>query len=995
MYRVINDALNRVFLGGRFESRPLYLVLDERGRADLGEILGIDPDDVEVHCCSEVGKSLSPTGDPYRNHEVDLWKWTIARRKSLPPFTALLFTLSHAAELMVSDGQFNASNYYQRLAGVTGFSAQRLSLNGKSTEQFWKALNGWLADHDFRHGRPTARAVNSNKYVGIAMSQAIVREEDRQRFHSMFEKYGFTGTDAVTEEEIGQYLGAWINTSKPTKQLKAAWEKVELRSRISEIAIDELEEWSDELADQAGTKRTSGARLSLAASFRNDILSRSIAIWIGKEAELGPVELQLPGWGTTLELGNTTFGSFATIEPRSAIDLDRTFLHGLVASGEHGNAYTWAARAVIPLSRSEKGSYWTEVNRVTMGIEHVVLVRSERRIRDAVERALEDIAAPGYTVANPSGLKGLPAGWLLYEKVVATRSLEELKGFESALSPVGQSSGLQLLGGLRMVRGIWHEWAPPTAAFDAREPGTVIAAWEGTSVEGEPLCKVTADEGLASLDLDGCIPKTGNLHVEASRDGAVLGVATILLRSASKPRLLDRQSRGIVAYANALHASADAVTSEHSIRGSIAPVPSGTSASANLAAFATMSTSPEASQERADVGQSGPAQERPALDLAEFSLDEQLRLPCAVRGFHHFIVDTVLPGYPKYAPVNMECKQCSTALLHKRTGRPAGSALPRRAPRAVPESPRVVEPTDRAHRPFDLWLDALCFLGSGTYASFEGLLANEEMDPWEPSEGFRNLSWLGHVDVSLDGRFRPKFWSVSPPALAFHAEREATLTGFRNPSLVADLEDLVTRAGGRIERESHPGQPEVVRLVGLSAEDAGRELDILADPHGRQLAVVDDAPARIAAFCNEGPALFECFGPASIGTGEDIQRFDPAAGRWRSAEDARGPGAYRVNYAGTTYAFRSASGRAFSGPHELVKLAAARASGINLHSYLPDHEIFVSRLGCEPPGLLGRALVACSGRLPKIMDGTSQFTQVPREVAAAVLAVLYSGELPS
>src|SRR5690606_32412634 len=141
------------------------------------------------------GKYLSPTGDPSSNFISDLWHCSLSGRKSRPPYTALLFTLAQAAEEMVSDGDFSAGNYYERLSALTNVPTRRLSINGKSTGQFWSAFNGWLANTDYLFGRPTARAINSNKWVSIAMSQAIVREIDRQRFHHMFEKYNFTNTD--------------------------------------------------------------------------------------------------------------------------------------------------------------------------------------------------------------------------------------------------------------------------------------------------------------------------------------------------------------------------------------------------------------------------------------------------------------------------------------------------------------------------------------------------------------------------------------------------------------------------------------------------------------------------------------------------------------------------------------------------------------------------------------------------------------------------------
>jgi hypothetical protein len=965
-------------------------VLDERGRTDLAERLSIDADDVENHCCSVVGASLAPAGDPYKHLEEALWKWSLTGRKDLPPFTALLFTLSHAAELMVSDSNFNAANYYQRLAHVTGIAAGRLSQHGRSTEQFWRSFNGWLAERDFRHGRPTARAVNSNRYVGIAMSQAIVREEDRLRFHSMFEKYGFTGTDVITEEEITQYIENWITTSRPTRQLKAAWAKPELKSRIAEIAVAELEDWTAEITAGPGVGSTGGKRLSLAISFRNDLFSRATSIWLGREDTIDDLEL-LGTDGEKATLGNSTFGSFATIEPRSVVDLSKALSHGVSFKTAGGEALNWAARAVIPLSRSNRGAYWTEVNRVTVGVEHLVLVRSEPRVKKTVESVLEEVAAPGYTVATPDVLQGLPPGWLLYEKVSVLRQLDQLKGFEAALSPVGQTSGLQLTGGLRIGRGIYHEWAAPTATLETQEPGTRIAAWEGTAAEGEPLGEVTSEDGHASLDLATAAAPSGSLYIEGWRGRDVVGSATILLRSAARPRPLDRQGRGEVAYADALSACPLELAGPIPVRGFDAPFVGHELQEIALASFTSLQ-SRDLEPERPAWEERSAETEQAPIDIRLMPVAEQIRLPCAVRCFHEFKMDTVGPNYPRYAPVNMVCMKCGVTMLHRR--HPAARSERKAPTRAVPQSPRGRR--EAAHSlPYDLWLDAACFLGSGPVATLEGLLSGADLEPWHVGAILRDLALLGHLDLCLGDNHRPRSWSVAPPVLAYHSKDSAVLAGFRSKALVDDVEELVTSAGGTLHREEVKGQPAVVEVRGLAANAARKVLDIVADPHGRLLKVVEAAPRVLATFSQASGSIFSSFRPVTLGNDCQVQRYDVEKGKWKSAPDTSEPGAYRLAYAGTTYALRTAKGRSLSGPHELVKLAAARARGIHLHAYSESERVFSARLGCEPPGLLGRTLVACSGRLPIARNGESHFAGVPPVIAGAVLACLYSGDLPS
>ncbi|MHA6332665.1 hypothetical protein ACXYL9_03190 [Qipengyuania sp. CAU 1752] len=997
MFETVNDALNQAFLDGRFESRPLYLVLDNAGRRRVADILDVDEDEVEAHCCEVVGQALEQSGDPYSKIDLRRRRWSRSGRDGLPPFTALLFVLSHAAELMVSDGDFRASNYYQRLAGLVGLPVQRLSQHGKSTVPFWRSFSRWLADTDFRYGRPTARAVNANKYVGVAMSQAIVREEDRQRLHDMFEKYGFSGTDEITEAEVEQYVSTWVTTSRPTNAFKGAWKKTELRGRICEVVIAELEEWKEERVEDGKASSSGASRLSLVMAYNHDLLSRSANFWLGKEASGEPVELEGPG-GKPFQLANTRFGGVKTLEPRSSLAFSSTLLQGIELAAPGGSKFSWAGRAAIPLSRSEQGSYWTEVNRVSFGVENVVLVRDEPKLRGAIEDALEQVAIPGYTLATPANLKGVPRGWVLYEGVRVFKALDEIKGFEAVLSPVARSAGLKLERGTRLARGIWHASRPPLVTFDGEAPPTRITVFEGTNNEGDVLADKSECGRQVTLDLADYLPESGNVFIEGHDDGKTQGTASLLFRSANRPRPLDRSGRGLLAYTGALGASPLDPSADDAVVGMVAPPAELVDASLDiLASFEDLGRLlGEDWQEEAEP----PVHEEEhqgdeLVDRRGMTPEELEPLPCAVRGFHWLKYAQVLPSASKYAPVDVTCSHCNVAYLHRRKVKKkqvkSRATAKRAVPRSQPTAPRSEERLDD----MGLWLDALSFLGTGSVASFEEITSASAIDAWRAGPLLRNLSWLGHVDLELNPAFRPRAWSIPPATLSFISETEAVLTGFRSQSLVAALRGGAVDAGGDLEIRSMPAQPPIVTLRGFTPVDTEIVLAGIKDGHGRSIRITEDAASRIASYVDAAGSLFDVFIPATLGVGAEIQRFDLDHGHWRTVEETRVPGAYRVTRAGNAYVFKDQSGNAFSAPQELAKLAAARALGVRLHTYDAEKREFTCLLGCEPPGLLGRALVACSGELPRVQSRTSTFARVPPSIAARVLAILYQGDLPS
>lgn len=986
----INRALNGVFLGGRFESRPLYLVLDNEGREQLASSLGIDASEVEEECCRAVSLELEQHGDPYSKFETALWSWVLSGRTTRPPFTALLFVLAHAAEQMVSDGEFSAGNYYDRLSALVNVDPGRLSQHGRSTEQFWKAFNDWLANNDFAYGRPTARAINSYRYVGIAMSQAIVREEDRRRFHGLFEKYGFSNTDDVSESEIEQYVAAWMRSSGPTRQLKEAWKKADLRPRICEATISELEEWQAEHAATGQGEEPSFSRLSLALSIRHDLLGRSAALYFGKEQSLDPVQLCMEEAGQ-LELSNTTFAAFATLEPRSSIPLAKSLLHGIELERDGYLVYKWAGRPAIPLSRSDQG-YWSEVSRVSLGVEHVVLVRDDPGIRGAIEDALEEAAAPGYTLATRDRLKGLPPGWVLYEKVVIKRALSELKGFESVLSPVGETASLRFEGGIKLGRGIYHRWVPPTVVLESPKGGASLTAWEGTSSDGPQLCKAESDSRLVELSLADSIPEQGNVYVLGKSGKKTIASASLLFRSAERPRPLHRQDEAIVRYIGIQRSTVGQDNGSGSVRG--LTVPGGEEKQFDLDVLSAFEELPEPRSRCEDEAPPSLARSNEvAKPVRARSQEHFMALPCAVRGRHRLQYAYIPPTAPKSAPVDVKCLDCDITFLHRRkparTGRSSSSSR-RDVPRSNSEGAEIA----RRQVDHDLWLDGACFIGAGSAAVFETFASFSSVDTWRAGPVIRDLAWLGHIDVETGPTFRPRRWSASPPVLSMTADDTAVLSGFRCNSLTEQVRVAVSESGGELTVTHEAGHPDYLVVSGLCADELRAATAELRDPHGREITIVSRAASQILGFLSGRSPLVDMFRPVSLGTGVPVQRYDVLANRWRNAEAIQPGGAYRVSEAGTSYVFVGASGRAFVGPHEMVKLAAARAQGLHLHAYDGSMRRFTSRLGCEPVGLLGRALVACSGRLPRVRDGATVFENVPPGVAAGVLQYLYDGELP-
>lgn len=999
-YSDFNDALIQILLSRRNSGRPLYLVLDNLRRRELAGMLSLEEARVEDAICSAVGRTLHPSGDPYWRHENDLTKWDSAGRKEPPPCTALLFALSHAAELMHSDGEVSHTNYYQRLSEVTGIDRDRLSAYGRETLKFWNAFSGWLAETDYAHGRPTARQIGALKYVSLPISQAIVRAEDRDCFHDLFEKYGFTSADEVGLEEMAQYISSWVHGSSASKRIKAAWSRHELRDHVSEVALAELEEWTS--LDGGVTPGVgispSGTRLSLVANIVPSFPKRRLSIGLGRKWE-GEEEVSLVSHpeGRAFSLANVLYGAFATLSPEAGL-MPGALVGGIsLSSPDGGHLHSWRPRMVIPLGRSGSGTFWVEVTRASLGSEHMVLARDTAKIRGAVETVLADAAAPGYTLARPEQVPGIPGGWVLYQGVRLTRALDDPPDDAADLSPLGGAADVRPEGGMLLAPGIWHGRAPPLVRLETAGAKGRLEILRREDEGGPPLASSEAQSGLALIDL-GQLPLEGidaliaRGKVGKQRERAL----PLLLRTAESPQPLDRLGRDTFVWAaldSAIQASTAGV-------GTVCEGLYSSVTDTGLVPESELARHPAIGQQV--VAEAGGGYERePVTQLADTAAKRTrvedataaASLSCGERGFHWFIVETVPAGSPPSTPVAMTCKHCKHSTLrrakekrHRRT-----TPLPAVPPPLPPEG-AIQGQVSRVD--MDLLLDALCFLGSGTASRLEGLVATSVEEPWEALSIAEDFSALGHLELRRQpGSGRLLAWSVPSPMVAMTADGQGYMAGFRNERLIADASSRLAAAGGRLEAEDIPGQPRRLRIQGLSTSGVASALSGLVDLHGQPVKVIEAPAEALASACLGIRGAWSLARPATLGKPGDLEAFDPRRNKWTRAEvEGAGAGAFRTRSAGMVYFHRRVSGQVVQAPHFLVKLMSARDQGLRLHGYDPASRHFTSAIGCEPLGLLERALCAASGKLPVLSQGRSWYPSVTPGVAATILDVLYPRE---
>lgn len=977
-YSRVNEALNNVFFDGRFAGQPIYLSLDNGMRLEVAEKLAIEPSEVEDAICKSVSRIFSINGDPYALPLNEMRVWRRAGMHTAPPFTAVLFCLSHAAALMAAEDDFAASNYYRRLIQITGLNRKTLNAHRKSTDLFWKCLAEWLLQNNYALGKPTARAQSqTRRYVGKAISQAVVRASDRDNFHSMFYKFGFSGNESLSAKEMEQYLSHWMLGSGPNPRLRRVWQIPDLRERVAEAAIAELTVWSAMNSPAGGTFGARPTRLSIFANLSRRLGGQRLELHLGRVAEgldVGP--LKLSGSSDEFRLANKDFGAFATINPPPIGCLGEGLGHVFHFKDESGetSGFEWQPRLVIPMAMHPQTNVWTESPRVAFGVPHLVLVRDARNMPAQVESYLAGVCTSSPRCAEASQLRGLPPGWVLYEDVQIRRIGGGAHEALDCLVPFGDESFFAISGGIQLMPSFYHSGVKPIATYVAHSGPTTIEA----TVEDETDAKVhlSAESELAecSLELDPAkFPKEGNIFLSARQGDGNATKKQVFFRDANRPHLINLDRKVRLSYRSITSAKPIGSATSLSIEGYIidGEVPS----SRDIDNF-----------ERGSLPQGIPE------DFQEYA--PPLRThgtaqACIERGYHHTKYPMVPPNAPPGTLVEGECLGCNRRdiIIFRR---PQAAAKAREFVRF--NLPRIGEKVSANEKDIDygLLFDALCFLGSGSWAKFQSLVGTWGEDTRPPRQIAHDLFLLGMLDLDIrQGTNAISAWSVPPPSLHYIEKYKAYLSGFRCRSLVAAIKLAVSNSGGTFQIEECTGRVPILWLEGISIEHAASLLEGIHDPIGRPVSLHAGSSFKLALACVAFDDIEAATAPVSLGEPKNLQWFDLEKVRWIDVDHVRKSGAYRWNEGMQAYAYLKPGGIGIMGPYQLVKLLAAREQGIMLHMHEPANQKFISTLGCEPVGLLERALVACSGRLPTIDKGMTVYASVDASTAIQILKLLY------
>ena len=146
-------------------------------------------------------------------------------------------------------------NFYGRLAELLDLdeitlnrvqNAYRKPSDGSAVSALlWVSLNDWLEMLEGNRGLPTAFALG-HEHIGFPLSQALVRQTDRERFNDLFAFNSLPPRSSLPAFDMETLIAEWMdkNPCPASNTLERLWRSnAEARGRITGVAVLTLESW--------------------------------------------------------------------------------------------------------------------------------------------------------------------------------------------------------------------------------------------------------------------------------------------------------------------------------------------------------------------------------------------------------------------------------------------------------------------------------------------------------------------------------------------------------------------------------------------------------------------------------------------------------------------------------------------------------------------------------------------------------------------------------
>lgn len=1007
-----DEALRDVVYGGSRAHQPVFLDVEDALLVDVAKRLGLDPTAAHaeqalasaVRGTLALGASNAGVGVlAWHRRRLEVWqrrrRWATEDRAAAPPVIALLAVFARAAELMGQDDQYTSAAYFPRLyqlLGVRPADEKRITAAYRhNAERLWGALNSWLDSMGGTRGLPTAEAIG-HRYVGIALSQALIREADRRLLVDFFDSHDLEPGLRLSADDMTAYLEPWVKAGHGSASMKKLVRTPAGKKVLAEAAAQALVQWDGAVPGKDQVERIArpplltarvtksglgAARLRLSFALRGSVLGHQAmpAQW---------QVLSAPGHPKPRVSLETLTDRLVAPDLMEEIDgvslLTGQLKLAPVDAAQERLVVARKPQPVVLLSYLEDAGLFVEVERARLFEPHMLLVNATAKKPNGTPRfdldeLLDEIAQPGYT--KVCAAPGVPVGWVLYRDVVIAHRHDRT---EFALDPLrpAQTSALKVSGGFRMPghAARWHAdvtldiggTASDAQALQIRllrlgdDEETEVATWRTEQAE---LTVSTDGHDLPAAQYRAEMHGSG-----ATKKDGTHSVATFTICTSADPRVRPEAAQLGYRPDSAVGALAavqlfapgeepDAASPE-SVRGAVTPKGGSPLHS---------DTGPRPvwwSMDQAPM-------QRPVL--AEPAGPDS----CAITGQHREHIETHHKGMKYNRAV---CLGCGRVKLYK-----PNAPLKKPKTHGMLHTKQTLSHLGAVHSDRVIGgatlLDALVWLDGGDAHEVAHLVRQVDDSALTVDETLRALECLGHIDVARDPHtLAAQEWAVAPRALAGLEDGSWFLAGSWDRTTMQWLPPAVHDAGGALALDQDGWLPRR-RVTGLDEDQAqqlGTELKATVVPTaGRALLGYLPPLAQVAATLPR----------TSVEGVFDAEWFNPSAATWTAVETIGEPGAYRRRQGFvSTYLYRTKDdvdqGTAVRATSQTVKHLASSAHP--LVGYDAESQTLLVPLGADLPGLYGRALALLSGQPPsRVTDKPLlAYPAVPPVVASTIVHLL-------
>lgn len=1006
----LDSAICEQFFVENNADRPLYLDIEQDVLEACGEKVNASAEDFlqalvdSARQLMSIDNSGTPVFQQFDRANRRWFRQLIDARRSKdggrvppPPTIGLLTLFVIPAERMGEDGGKGGAHqrYYGpllELLEVPEHSEQRFRKSfADVSEDLWRGLNAWLESEDGRYGLPTAFAL-SHRFVGLPVSQALIRETERRQLRRFFAQFGLQPSYPINDEEMQELLDQWISQigSPASRQLKRLWGLPENQGQLASIALTELQGW-----DGHGFEIPANARGAAvpANKCRFFLVERRTGLFESKlfygialrgSKELSSEEFLLETSGEPMQIGMRVIreGLLGAEAQEYSID-PGSILEGRAQLRGPELERTRLPRKFVPLEFDELGGVWLEVDSIELGETYRVLV--EEDFLSSVAPLLDRMTTG---VWQQQHFPSIPTGWMVLDGV----QFATLPPEDSFPSGDYQFSGLQarpakrtiLTGGLRLPGRIvrYSSLALPTVSVvsDDDEP-LILKISSRDLIEGQ---REQFDIGPYlppfNVPLSDHLDREGDYEILLSAGAKPLQSITLRLRSSNEP-----DNQGWESFRNLAHGLPDVLWPLRA-----RPAEELETIIANGAFVSGPTIDAEIVSPEVLVSFTEP--ETFVKPARAVRLPEVTSGSCVFTGAHHFH----LPEFDssKYTRGWMwgSCKQCG---LRKRF--PANPKFAERlAKRSQQQAPvKVVAPEQdepQAQIDSESWVvppvsmdaavDAIVYLGQGSVHTARQIARKVNDSALFAHDFIRAIEQIALVDIEHSDLDGPQGFELAPATLTTTAEGTLFVAGGWSQASKEELRVVVEGMGGVWEEyESEGFRLEQVRGLELSDVEEGLGSGgVFVDRAGLKLA------ERLPTLSAVGAALPRvAFMPSPSTT-----VFTPEEAKWVNASIAtEWPGAYSEQGYATQYRFRSQSdielGSAAIADPYTVKHLGVLEWGKTLLSFDPRESELAVPLGCDLPGLYGRAAVLESGVLPERRGNRTVYSGISEYVAELLM----------